>query len=152
VRARSGSQAFLDFLERANLFLVGLNEKRYWYRYHRLFAEALRQRLQQTAPALVPTLHQRAGHWYEQQGLFAEAASYVSAAHTPQASSLVELLTTRELEVLQLLLDGSSNQEIAHGLVLSVNTVKKHVLNICRKLNVRSRAQAIAKARTLHLF
>jgi LuxR family maltose regulon positive regulatory protein len=152
VRARSGSQAFLGFLERANLFLVSLNEKRYWYRYHRLFAEALRQRLQQTAPALVPTLHQRAGHWYEQQGLFAEAASHASAAHIPRSVPLIKQLTEREREVLQLLVDGASNQEIAHGLVLSVNTVKKHVLNICRKLNVRSRAQVIAKARTLDLF
>jgi LuxR family maltose regulon positive regulatory protein len=150
VRAQSGSQAFLDFLERANLFLVSLTEERYWYRYNRLFAEALRQLLWQTAPALIPVLHLRASSWYEQHGLVAEAISHASAAHAPPASSLAELLTTREREVLRLLLDGSSNQEIAQDLVLSVNTVKKHVLNICRKLTVRGRAQAIAKVRMLH--
>jgi LuxR family maltose regulon positive regulatory protein len=69
-----------------------------------------------------------------------------------RAPSLVEPLTCREREVLQLLLDGASNREIACQLVLSVNTVKKHVLNICGKLNTQSRAQAIVKAQALHLL
>jgi LuxR family maltose regulon positive regulatory protein len=147
VREQGGSQVLLDFLERANLFLVALDDKGHWYRYHRLFAEALRQRLLQTAPALVPELHLRASRWYEQHGLFAETVSHGLAARLPQPDPLVETLTAREREVLQLLLSGASNREIACHLVLSLNTVKKHVLNICRKLNVRSRAQAIAKMR-----
>ena len=49
-------------------------------------------------------------------------------------------------------LEGPSNREIAHQLVLSVNTAEKHVLNICCELNVQSRAQAIAKAWALHLL
>jgi LuxR family maltose regulon positive regulatory protein len=146
---QSGSQAMLDFLERANLFLIALDDERQWYRYHRLFAEALRQRLRQTAPELVPVLHLRAKHWYEQQGLFAEAAAHALAA-PPASELLVESLTAREWEVLQLLLEGVSNQEIAGRLVLSNNTAKKHVLNICRKLGVHTRAQAIAKWRALH--
>jgi LuxR family maltose regulon positive regulatory protein len=152
VRQQAGSQALLDFLERTNLFLVPLNDNRHWYRYNRLFAEALRQLLRQTAPALIPPLHLRASRWYEEQGLFAEAAAHASAARVPQSAPYAELLTAREREVLQLLLDGASNREVARHLVLSVNTVKKHVLNICSKLNVRSRAQVIAKARTLHLL
>jgi LuxR family maltose regulon positive regulatory protein len=68
------------------------------------------------------------------------------------ASLLVEPLTAREREVLRLLVEGASNREIAEHLVLSVNTVKKHVYNICGKLGVQSRAQAIAKARTLDLL
>src|SRR6266487_4282854 len=147
VREQGGSQVLLDFLERANLFLVALDDQGQWYRYHRLFAEALRQRLLQTAPALVPELHLRASRWYEQHGLFAETVSHGLAARLPQPDPLVETLTAREREVLQLLLSGASNREIACHLVLSLNTVKKHVLNICRKLNVRSRAQAIAKMR-----
>lgn len=152
VREQPESEILLDFLERANLFLMPLDNEHKWYRYHRLFAEALRQFLQQSAPALVPVLHQRASRWYEQHGLFAEAISHASLAHAPRSSSLIELLTEREREVLRLLLEGASNQEIAHQLFLSVNTVKKHVLNICHKFNVRSRAQVIAKARTLPLL
>ena len=65
---------------------------------------------------------------------------------------LVEPLTQREREVLHLLLEGASNREIARRLVVSVNTVKRHVYNLCGKLGVQSRAQAIARARTLNLL
>jgi LuxR family maltose regulon positive regulatory protein len=64
----------------------------------------------------------------------------------------VEPITARERDVLQLLLEGASNREIANHLIVSVNTVKKHISNICHKLNVRSRTQAIAKARTFQLL
>ena len=82
---------------------------------------------------------------------FAQAGASLHLS-APNASPLVEALTGREREVLQLLVDGASNREIAQRLVLSVNTVKKHVFNICGKLGVQSRAQAIAKARTLDLL
>lgn len=86
--------------------------------------------------------------------LLAAFAQAGASLHLPDsnASPLVEALTGREREVLQLLVDGASNREIAHQLVLSVNTVKKHVYNICGKLGVKSRAQAIAQARTLDLL
>jgi LuxR family maltose regulon positive regulatory protein len=64
----------------------------------------------------------------------------------------VEPLTEREREVLRLLLEGASNHEIARRLVLSVNTVKRHVYNLSGKLGVQSRTQAIARARTLNLL
>jgi LuxR family maltose regulon positive regulatory protein len=66
-------------------------------------------------------------------------------------SRLAEALTEREHEVLRLLLEGASNREIAHRLVVSVNTVKRHVYNLSGKLGVQSRAQAIIRARDLHL-
>jgi LuxR family transcriptional regulator, maltose regulon positive regulatory protein len=69
-----------------------------------------------------------------------------------KSNPLMEALTAREYEVLVLLVNGASNREIADRLVLSVHTVKKHVLNICGKLGVQSRTQAIAKARTLNLL
>jgi LuxR family maltose regulon positive regulatory protein len=68
------------------------------------------------------------------------------------SSLLIEPLTSREREVLRLLFEGASNRAIAEYLVLSVNTVKKHIYNICGKLGVQSRTQAIAKARTLNLL
>ncbi|MCB0125651.1 MAG: DNA-binding response regulator, partial [Caldilineaceae bacterium] len=53
-----------------------------------------------------------------------------------------------EIEVLQLIADGMTNQEVANALVLTVSTVKVHTRNIYGKLGVRSRTQAVAKART----
>ena len=85
--------------------------------------------------------------------LTAFGASVSSApAPLPNPGSLVEPLTEREREVLHLLLEGASNQEIARRLVLSINTVKRHVYNICGKLGVQSRTQAIVKARALNLL
>jgi LuxR family maltose regulon positive regulatory protein len=151
VREQNGSQTLLEYLERTNLFLVALDDEGQWYRYHRLFAEALLQRLQQTASELLPGLRLRASGWYKQQGLLVEAVSQALAAPVHHSDKLVKPLTSREREVLWLLLSGASNREIADHLVLSMNTVKKHVLNIRGKLNVRSRAQVIAKARMLYL-
>jgi LuxR family maltose regulon positive regulatory protein len=70
----------------------------------------------------------------------------------PHPASLPEPLTGREMEVLRLLASGASNGEIAQQLVVSLGTVKKHVYNICGKLGVQSRTQAIARARTLSLL
>jgi LuxR family maltose regulon positive regulatory protein len=67
-------------------------------------------------------------------------------------SPLVEPLTEREREVLRLLLEGASNRQIAQSLVLSVNTVKRHVYNLCGKLGVQSRTQAISCAIALDLL
>jgi LuxR family transcriptional regulator, maltose regulon positive regulatory protein len=69
-----------------------------------------------------------------------------------RSSTLLEPLTEREREVLWLLLEGAPNREIAQRLVLSVNTVKRHVYNLCGKLGVQSRTQAIIRARELNLF
>ena len=67
-------------------------------------------------------------------------------------TTLVELLTPREQEVLNLVIAGKSNREIADDLVLSLATIKTYVNKIYRKLNVRSRVQAIVKARELDLI
>jgi serine/threonine protein kinase/WD40 repeat protein len=78
-----------------------------------------------------------------------EAAALDSSSNT---TSLVELLTPREQEVLKLLIEGKSNREIADALVIEVSTVKSYINQLYRKLNVRSRVQAIVKARELDLI
>lgn len=69
---------------------------------------------------------------------------------TPQP--LAEPISEREIEVLQLLAAGASNQEIAEQLVVALNTVKRHVSNIMGKLGAENRAQAVIKARQLGLL
>lgn len=69
----------------------------------------------------------------------------------PGASSLVEPLSDRELEILRLIAKGSSNREIADELFITEGTVKNHVTNILGKLEVRDRTQAALKARELGL-
>lgn len=74
-------QEILESLDRANLFLVPLDNERRWYRYHHLFAELLQQRLQQGAEEFdLPDLHIRASKWYETQGLEVEAFQHAAAA------------------------------------------------------------------------
>jgi LuxR family maltose regulon positive regulatory protein len=61
-------------------------------------------------------------------------------------------LSARELEVLALIRAGHTNREIAEELVISIGTVKRHISNMYRKLNVSSRTQALAKAEEFHIF
>jgi len=65
VTGRSDSQDMLEALERANLFLVPLDAQRRWWRFHHLFADLLRARLQRTEGTRLPELHRRAGEWCE---------------------------------------------------------------------------------------
>ncbi len=97
------SQAILEALEAANLFIVPLDNERHWYRYHHLFADLLRQRLHQNPPPLssppwggkeggsVAELHIRASAWYEKNGLEIEALHHAAAANDfERAARLVE--------------------------------------------------------------
>lgn len=68
------------------------------------------------------------------------------------AMRLVEPVTSREKEVLRLIAEGLSNQEIADQLVISVSTVKRHAFNLYGKLGVKRHTQAISRARGLALL
>ena len=101
---------------------------------------------------LLPLLHALEHHPYARKLLcgYAKNIGEPNAFSTP--NELVEPLTCRELEVLQCIAAGDSNQVIAERLVITVRTVKKHTGNIFGKLNVSSRTQAVAKARALGLL
>ena len=89
---RDDGSRMLTTLERANLFLVPLDDQRQWYRYHHLFADVLRARLLAEQPDLVPLLHQRASRWYEAHDLAEEAVRHALAARDfDRAAYLMEL-------------------------------------------------------------
>jgi LuxR family maltose regulon positive regulatory protein len=91
VTTQTGSKSKLEQLQRGNLFLISLDDKRAWYRYHHLFADVLRMHLMAERPDLVPVLHHRASEWYEQNGLTAEAIRHALAAKDfERAAELIE--------------------------------------------------------------
>jgi LuxR family maltose regulon positive regulatory protein len=95
VTGREDGIGMLVTLERANLFLVPLDDRREWYRYHHLFADVLRAHLLSEQPDQVPLLHQRAGRWYERHDLTEEAVRHALAAKDfDHAIYLMELAAT----------------------------------------------------------
>jgi LuxR family maltose regulon positive regulatory protein len=94
----TASQPVLEYLERANLFIVPLDNKRQWYRYHRLFADLLRHRLQAEHPDRLADLHRRASRWHEQVDDVEEAIHHALAI--PDISLAVHLLEQHGSRVL----------------------------------------------------
>ena len=91
VTGRAGSQALLEQVERAGLFLVPLDEVRGWWRYHHLFADLLRARLQDEQPGRAAQLHRNAAAWYEEHGLADDAIRHaVAAGEMTWAARLIE--------------------------------------------------------------
>lgn len=102
---KRNSRSILEYLDRANLFLIPLDHERRWFRYHHLFADLLRVRLQQQtrlqeqADERIPTLHQRAARWYEQAGSIDEAMQHCIAAQDwDRAAHLVETYSQAYLD------------------------------------------------------
>ena len=92
VTGQDGGKAMLEALDRANLFLVPLDDRRRLYRYHQLFADVLRAHLVDEQPDRVPDLHRRASEWYEQDGERFEAIRHAMAGEDfDRAADLVEL-------------------------------------------------------------
>jgi LuxR family maltose regulon positive regulatory protein len=91
VTGRAGSQAMLQDIERAGLFLVPLDEVRGWWRYHHLFADLLRARLQAEQPGRVQALHRAAAAWCEEHDLADDAVRHaLTAGDTAWSARLVE--------------------------------------------------------------
>jgi LuxR family transcriptional regulator, maltose regulon positive regulatory protein len=94
VTGRSDSQAILDELERSNLFILPLDNRREWFRYHRLFAELLRRNLARTqGAAAVRELQVKASRYFESIGNFPEAVEYILASGSLENSVMLILLS-----------------------------------------------------------
>jgi LuxR family maltose regulon positive regulatory protein len=92
VTGQEDGKGMLEALERGNLFVVPLDDKRHWYRYHHLFADVLKTHLMEEHPDQVPTLHRRASEWYEQNGLASDAFRHALAAEDfGRAADVAEL-------------------------------------------------------------
>ena len=91
VTGEPNAQDILETLRDKNLFLISLDHQKEWYRYHSLFADLLRNRLQQSQSNRMDELHLRASRWYQEKGLFIPAIEYAFAGHDfDQAAALIE--------------------------------------------------------------
>ncbi len=91
VMGQTGGQEMLETLERGNLFIIPLDNKRQWYRYHHLLADMLQAHALMEWPEQIPRLHGRASEWYEQNGLFSDAIRHALAAKDfERAAGLIE--------------------------------------------------------------
>jgi LuxR family maltose regulon positive regulatory protein len=91
VTGEDGGQAMLEVLDRRNLFVIPLDARREWYRYHHLFADVLRARLLREEPDHILDLHRRASGWYERHGERPEAIGHALAGHDyERAAEMIE--------------------------------------------------------------
>jgi len=92
VTGTTGGTAMLGSLDRQNLFVIPLDDRREWYRYHHLFADVLRARLLDEDPDAAGELHRRASAWYEDHGRPADAIRHAATAgDVTRAAALAEL-------------------------------------------------------------
>jgi LuxR family maltose regulon positive regulatory protein len=92
VTDHDGGRAMLEALDRGNLFLVPIDDRRLWYRYHHLFADVLRARLLDEQRDQIPELHRRASDWYARHGDQSAAISHaLDGEHFERAADLIEM-------------------------------------------------------------
>ena len=133
----------IKWLKENNLFLISLDNDGYWYRFHHLFQELLKKQLvRHYSSDEIDALHAKVSSWFAENNFIKEAVQ-------PASSSIEESLTSREKEILELLVLGQANKQIAEKLFVSIDTVKTHLKNIYQKLDVNSRLQAVARANSV---
>ena len=125
--AQTGSKTKLEQLQRGNLFLIPLDDKRDWYRYHHLFADVLRMHLTAEAPDSIPALHKRASEWFEKNNLTADAIRHALVGeHFERAAELIEkaispMRQSRQEATLLGWLKALPEEMFQNHLVLNVN-------------------------------
>jgi LuxR family maltose regulon positive regulatory protein len=92
ITRQENSQAILKHLRDSNLFLSSLDDENCWFRYHRLFASLLHQRLLETQPKMIPALYLKASQWFDANGYPTEAIDYAfRGGHVVRAIDLIEI-------------------------------------------------------------
>ena len=126
VLATSGAADSLDALARSNAFVVPLDDRREWYRYHHLFGDLLRRELERHHPDMLPVYLARAAGWCERHGSPGEAFAYAHASgDLAQAGRIAlghwdELAGRGQIETLRLWLDRCTDEEIESDAQLSI--------------------------------
>lgn len=119
IRFDLDAQSILEYLDKANLFIIPLDDHREWYRYHRLFADLLFKRLNLTSPQLIPDLYRLASKWSEKHGSVEEAIEYAFAAndHKMAAGLITQIaesfMNRSEFATLRRWLDSLPDEQIA---------------------------------------
>jgi LuxR family maltose regulon positive regulatory protein len=157
-----GGRAALEALDRGNLFLVPLDDRREWYRYHHLFADVLRARLTEESPGFVPELHRRASDWYAGNGDRFEAIDHALAGgHFARSADLLEqampaLARDRQEAMLRAWVERLPDEVVAGRPVLSngyagalmstgqFEGVERHLRNAERWLEAPGQEMAVA--------
>jgi LuxR family maltose regulon positive regulatory protein len=122
----NGSQEIIYHLERSNLFLVSIDSRRHWYRYHRLFQGLLRSELQRSEPDVLSELHKRASEWHRKWGFLEEAIAHAIAANDIIAardligSSWLPQWEAGRIEVVRSWLDELGDDGVASDAVLAL--------------------------------
>jgi LuxR family maltose regulon positive regulatory protein len=105
VTGQESGEKVLRGLEQANLFVVPLDNRRRWYRYHHLFADLLRQRLKESTPAQeMKSLHRRASQWYKEHDFLVEAVE-----HTLAAEDFEDVIRLVELGSMKILMQSQQS-------------------------------------------
>ena len=93
------SQVILEQMERQNLFVIPLDTKRKWFRYHHLFADILKKHLSLTQTEIIPELHKKASSWFEKQGeIYLAIRHALASADHNKVASLLDLPGTKLME------------------------------------------------------
>ncbi len=175
-KAEIKGQEIINQFERSNLFVVPLDHSHEWFRFHHQFRQILLQQLALNAqPEDIATLTDELGQWFKthhidkKMGIFNPLVdgkehrpgpgpdSSLSSVELPVFSrkasmELLTPLTIRENEIMALVAEGLRNQEIADTLFVSTETVKKHLYNVFRKMQVSNRTQLVNKAKELGMI
>ncbi|MFO8150009.1 MAG: LuxR C-terminal-related transcriptional regulator [Trueperaceae bacterium] len=149
VTGRRDALELLIDLERANLFLSRAGDAADTFRFHAFFRDLLRGRLDDLRPGMADALMARAARHRAETAAPDRGAG---RAHAPVSGGDAEALSERELEALRWLSTGAGNKAIARHMGLSPNTVKTHLRRLFDKLEVRSRTEAVARARARGLL